>query len=352
MKLRLMILPVLFSAFIAKAQDPHFSQFTEHHPIINPALIGASDNLRITGGYRNQWQALGSAFTTYGVSLEMRGFGRKRRVGRFGFSRTRKTSRFALGAHAYHDKSADGSAVNTYGGLTLTTFIPLGSKSFVSMGFQGTYVQMRIDGTNYLYPNQYGPDGYDPSLPSSEKFDVSTLNYPDFAAGILYSYGHNVKGFTDDKEVKVKIGASAYHITEPALPYMSRSKDVLATRIVTHGEMLISTGGPRSSIAPSFMFQVQGSYTELTLGAHYRHYNTSTDSKYTGYFNRTTVAVGLYYRHNDAIIPTFLVEMQEQYAIGISYDIAISKVTNATYRGGLEIALRYTPPNAFLYAKR
>jgi type IX secretion system PorP/SprF family membrane protein len=352
MKRLSLILFGAFAAFTGMSQDMHFSQFNEHHQLLNPALTGASENLRITGGYRNQWLALGSSFNSFGASLEMRGFGRKKRVGRFGFSRTRRESRFAAGISAYRDKSGDGSFINTQGALTLATFVPLGNKSFVSLGFQGAYVQSQLDGSNFLYPDQYGTDGYDPGLPSFDKAASASFGNFDLAGGILWSYGHNVKGFTDDKEIKVKAGVSAFHINEPALPYMKNSKDVVHTRLVGHMEMIISLGGPRTSIAPVVLYEIQGSYAELVAGAMYRFYNTSTDSRYTGYFNRTTMAFGLYYRHNDAIIPNLLLEMQEQYAIGISYDISISKVTNATYRGGLEVSLRFTPPSAFLYQKR
>jgi type IX secretion system PorP/SprF family membrane protein len=353
MKIRALYILLSIAAYHkAGAQDIHFSQFNEHHPLVNPALTGAADNLRVSAGYRSQWQALGAAFTTYGASVELRGFGRKKKVGRFGFSRTRKTSKIALGVSAYRDKSGDGSFINTQGGLSLATFIALGNKSFLSVGFQGTYVQSQVDAATFIYPNQYGSSGYDPGVPSFEKLNTSTVNYPDFAGGILWSYGHNVKGFTDDKEVKVKLGASAYHITEPRLDYTKKSVGVASMKLIAHAEMLISIGGPRSSLAPTALYMVQGSYSEIMAGVMYRFYNTSTDSKYTGYFNRTTLAFGLYYRHFDAIVPTFLVELQEQYEIGVSYDIAISQVTRATIRGGLEISLRYTPPSAFLYQKR
>ena len=71
------------------------------------------------------------------------------------------------------------------------------------------------------------------------------------------------------------------------------------------------------------------------------------ESKYTGLLKETAILLGVYYRVGDAIIPSFMFEMAN-YAVGISYDINISSLTEASEgAGGFEISFRYITPNPF-----
>jgi hypothetical protein len=48
-----------------------------------------------------------------------------------------------------------------------------------------------------------------------------------------------------------------------------------------------------------------------------------------------------------------LLEWQEQFAMGLSYDVNVSKLAGtSSARGGFEITLRYTKPKPFLYQKK
>jgi hypothetical protein len=60
---------VLF-ALQAKAQDAHFSQYSELSAIINPALGGVIHDTRVTAGYRTQWGSVAKSYQTYGIAFE------------------------------------------------------------------------------------------------------------------------------------------------------------------------------------------------------------------------------------------------------------------------------------------
>lgn len=47
------------------AQENYFSYFSNQYLFINPAQVGLSKYTRLSSAYRNQWPAMGNAFTTY-----------------------------------------------------------------------------------------------------------------------------------------------------------------------------------------------------------------------------------------------------------------------------------------------
>jgi len=345
------ILLCLLVALEVNAQDTQFSQFNEHHSLLNPALIGANDNLRIVGGHRNQWKQAGSPFSTYGLGVEVRPMGRKKKVGRFGPSRGRKVGRIGGGLSVYNDKSADGAFKQLQANLALATYIPTGNKSFFSAAVQGGFMQFTLDGSNLVYPSQFDGVGYTNTVPSGESWSGRTINANDLAAGLIWSYGHNVRGFTDQREVKFRIGFAAYHLLPNNLNYINRSTNKLLPRYSGHMEVIHSLGNMNYSLASTLMYQMQGPFTQFTAGSMLRFYSRH-DTRYTGNLKRTTLGLGVYHRVKDAVIVTFLVEWLEQYSVGLSYDVSVSKMRYAAYRGGLELSLRYTPPGAFLYQHR
>ena len=333
-------------------QDTQFSQFNEHHSLLNPALIGANDNLRIVGGQRNQWKAIGAPFSTYGLGVEVRPPGRKKRTGgRYSSKRGKKVGRIGGGLSVYSDNSADGTFKQLQANLALATYVPTGEKSFFSAAMQGGFSQYTLDGSKLVYSSQFNGTSYSSTLPSGESWGGRTLNTNDLAAGLIWSYGHNVRGFTDQREVKFRIGVAAYHLLPTNLHYLNRSTNVLLPRYCGHVEVIHSLGNMNYSLASTLMYQMQGPFTQITGGSMLRFYSRH-DTKYTGNLKRTTLGFGVYYRVKDALISTLLIEWHEQFSTGISYDFSTSRMRYASYRGGMEISLRYTPPGAFLYQRR
>ncbi len=69
---KLYILSGLLIAFLAQEvqgqQDPQYTQYMYNMNVINPAYAGSKESLSITGLYRNQWNALDGAPTTFTFS--------------------------------------------------------------------------------------------------------------------------------------------------------------------------------------------------------------------------------------------------------------------------------------------
>ena len=94
------------------------------------------------------------------------------------------------------------------------------------------------------------------------------------------------------------------------------------------------------------MFLNQGPLKEINAGALIR-YAIRRESKYTGFLKAVSIYGGIYYRTGDAIIPTFLFEVAN-YALGLSYDMNVSPLTEASNgKGALEISFRFINPDPF-----
>ncbi len=337
--------------FFLRSQDLHFSQFNENPALVNPALAGANGYVRASTVYKNQWRSVTSPYKTMGASVDMRTTGKRKRAGKFGYARDREQGLLGGGLAVYRDRAGDGLLGLTQLNLTISTFVPTGKRSFLSVGLQGAYVQRKLEYSNYVFPNQYNGLGYDSNMDSRELLDAHSFRYIDVAGGLLWSFGQDERTFVSHREIKGKIGASAYHVTQPPQNFIDPSKASLLMKYVAHGDVLISLND-FMAIAPSFIYQMQGQSTELIAGALYKYYTTG-DTKYTGFVKRTTLGMGAYYRNNDALILLFLLEFKENYAIGLSYDIQTSNLSGASRRrGGLELTLRYRSANSFLYQRR
>ncbi len=339
-------------ALRGSSQDIHFSQFSENPSLLNPALTGAS-GLRASLNYKNQWKSVSTPYKTYGASFEMRSpsLGGQR-DGEFG-SKTAETKagRFGAGISVYKDKMGDANLSLSQANLSIAYFLRTGSKSNLSLGVQGSYSQRRLDNSKFIFPNQYSGSGYDPGLNSNEAFGQQNFSYMDAAAGLLWTYDDEERRIRDHKHVAARIGFSAYHLLQPKQKYLVNGKDAIPFKYVSHGDFHISIQNTGIAIAPSYLLQLQHTATEVIAGVMVKYY-TSNDTKYTGYLKRTSYGLGAYYRNQDAAIIYALLEWEEQYAVGLSYDLNISPLSKASgLRGGLELTLRYNAARTFLYQK-
>jgi len=344
----------IFYTLKSLSQDLHFSQFNENHALVNPALTGVTDPLRASLTYRDQWRSISTPYRSFGVSVESRlNNSSWQQVDKFRSMtfKERSVGRLAWGLSVYGDKAGTGNLNSTNAIFSLATFVPVSKKSFISLGLQGSFVQRRLENGNLIFPNQFNGYGYDANMPQNEKITATNYNYFGLAGGAIWSYGQQEKRIASNRQVKGNLGVSFYHITAPHNGFFS-NKEALMMKYIVHGDLYFAPANFNTAILPSFILQRQGSSTEFMAGILLKYY-LFNDSKYTGNVKRSSIGYGIYYRNQDAMIIALNFERQEQYAIGISYDVNLSRlVTATTSRGGLEISLRYTPPKAFLYQKK
>ena len=351
MKKNLLASVIILLASGAYAQDIHFSQFYEFPSQLNPALVGVTKNIRASLQYKNQWGSVTVPYKTYGATFEMKFNQKTWEQGANNQFFKKAGKNLAWGISVFSDKAGDGDMGLTQASFSLSSPVALNEQNTLAIGIQGSFAQRSVDYSKLIWPNQYSGSQYDRNLNSGENFSASKFTYGDFAAGLLWTYGKGEMYMTANDEVKANAGVSVYHISRPKESYLSNTSEVLNMRFVVHGGMAFGIRNTTLDIAPSFMLNYQGPSKEILFGTLFK-YNLQEDSKYTGNIKSTIVSVGGYYRNNDAIIPTLLLEMG-QYALGISYDVNISDLNTASSsRGGIEVAFRFVTPNPFLYTNK
>ncbi len=304
----------------AKAQDPHFSQFFASPLTLNPALTGRFDGeIRVAGNYRNQWPSINRAFTTTTVGLDMA----------VAQSLLPEEDRLALGILAFTDQQADGALKNTYYALSAAYHKGLDEDGFhsITIGFQGTYAQKRLNTEKLTFEDQLRGDGF--TGITNEVFDARQINvnYIDLNAGLLFS------GVTAS-DISYYLGASVYHINRPYESFRG-GKYQLAQRYSIHAGGYYQVG-QTTILHASALYQTQAGARETILGAAIG-FNLNDDWDYSP----TNFYAGTWYRIGDALIPYIGLEYGTM-RFGASYDVTTSQLSSVnSARGGFELSLLY-----------
>src|SRR5215208_2429233 len=193
---------VLSATLLTYAQDPNFSQFFVSPLTLNPALTGKFDGvLRVAGNYRNQWPTINNAFTTYTVSAD--GGILRNHIPEF--------DQFGIGLMVFSDKSGNGVLQNNFIALSTAYHKALDENGFhqIGLGFQGTYVNKRLDVLGLHFEDMLRSDGF--TGITSEDFSGKnrlSVSYVDINMGFLYNGSTN--GLNN-----FYIGSSMYHVNRP-----------------------------------------------------------------------------------------------------------------------------------------
>ncbi len=310
---------LVLSCFIGSAQDPNFSQFFASPLTLNPAFTGKFNGLvRVAGNYRNQWPTINNAFTTGTVSLDM------------GILKNSlpEMDQFGLGVMAFSDRGGNGILQNNY--LTMSTSYHKaldedGYNQF-GLGFQGTYVNKRLDRSSFKFEDMLRSDGFTGITQETFSGTSLSVSYFDLAAGFLYNG-------TTNGDNNVYAGLSMYHITKPKEVFQ-RGEYFIAPRYTLSAGARFPLG-EFNAINVSGNFSHEANAKNLVIGGAYE-LNVGADP-----VSPTNLYLGSWYRWNDAVIPYIGLEFGE-FHIGASYDVNISQLRpGSNTRGGAEISLIY-----------
>ena len=299
---------MMLCAYVAQAQDPHFSQYYANPLYLNPAFAGSERCPRFIMNYRNQFPAFG-AYQTYSAS----------------FDQYSPALRGGLGLMVMRDDAGSGTLTTTEASGIYSHHLKVSRKFSILAGFQATFRQRALNWGDFTFPDQIDPF-YGFVLPTSEVPPGSTTNnHFDLSMGLI--------GYTKN----FFFGLAAHHLTQPNEAFFTESK--LPFKFTAHmgANIAISKKRLHNSIQnyliPNLVFQNQGPFTQVTYGLA---------------FARNGIAAGLGLRQNsvniDALIITlgFLPE-NTPWRIGYSYDYTISEFSNAG-GGAHEVSLAYQFP--------
>lgn len=318
-----------------RAQDFHFSQFRETPMLINPAQTALQKDIRIILNYKDQWKTVASPYKTYAVS------------GEFAINRLKNDKRYlAVGFQILSDKAGDSKMGTTAGLFSLNSILKVADYQRVSVGLVGGLGQRSVSTADLKWGSQYDGTSYVSALSSGEAINGITKNFADIGGGICWNYSHSERYISAQDGIKATAGISAFHFGLPKYSFQSNKSERLNTKIIAHASVAYGMENTNAMIIPEFIFVKQGSLQEVNLGVIYK-FIIKEESKYTRFNKASAFSIGAHYRVKDALIFTTLIEYTN-YSVGFSYDVNLSKLTNASKsKGGLEISLKFTTPNPF-----
>jgi type IX secretion system PorP/SprF family membrane protein len=321
---------LLSCSLLSRAQDPNFSQFFASPLTLNPALTGKFDGVfRVAGNYRNQWPSIYNAYTTGTVSVD--GSILKNSIPEF--------DQFGLGVMAFSDKAGNGVLQNNYVALSTAYHKALDENGFhqLGLGFQGTFVNKRLDVTKVKFEDQLQSDGF--TGVTSEIFtqDQIALSYFDMNLGLLYNG-------TSDGNNNFYVGASMYHVNRPKESFHG-GQYLLDPRVTFQAGGRIPMGA-LDALHLSAIHSRQTNNVNTVIGGAYM-INVSQGER-----SETNLYLGSWYRVGDAIIPYIGLEFGDLH-IGATYDVNLSGLKPASnLRGGAEFSLIYIKKASDPFAKR
>jgi type IX secretion system PorP/SprF family membrane protein len=289
----LLLTSVMTTFKTARAQDPEFTQFYANPLYLNPALAGSNICPRIAINYRNQWPGIAGTYVTTSASFDRFVYGIKS----------------GIGVLVTNDRAGQGT-LNTFNASGIYSYQLQVNRSFsLNFGLQGTYGEKSLDWSKLTFGDMIderrGFVKYTHEVRGNSK-----KSFVDFSAGVL---AFSKKFFA---------GFAAHHLTQPNEGLIGESK--LPVKFTGHAGAIIPVGDKSSetSISPNVLYQRQQDFQQLNLGV---------------YITKGALVGGLWYRNQDS----FIVLLGVQHGvmkIGYSYDVTVSKLTNAS-AGSHELSL-------------
>lgn len=299
------------------AQDLHFSQYYNSPLNTNPANTGfiPDADYRIGVNYRNQWNSiLNVPYKTMSAWGDAQLFRDRLETGWLG-----------VGGLILSDVAGSGSLRSDKFYASVAYHQELGLHSLLSAGFNLGYASKRIDPTNLKFPDQFNGKFFDGSISPGVEFTNTTTSYFDLAAGINYAY-------FPQENVYLNLGYSVQHVNKPRETFFGDNTDAgkIAMRHTVFINALLKVN-PRLIINPNAYFTMQAKAYQVNGGMN-ANYNLSE-------YGDKQLIFGLYYRHNDAVIPVagFVVK---NISFTFSYDATISSLKSFNnYRGAAEFSI-------------
>ncbi|HTN45630.1 MAG TPA: PorP/SprF family type IX secretion system membrane protein [Flavipsychrobacter sp.] len=307
-----------------KAQDIHNTQYFATPLTLNPANTGLVQcDLRAAVSYRNQWSSVSPyPYTTTIASFDMATLKGKLNNG----------DALGIGVTAFYDQAGTGGYTNLSIGPSIAYHKALGveKQHTLSLGVQAVLAQKSINFSKLTFEDQYQFGGTQINPQTTESFPRGDLNYPDFAAGLMYSGRLN-------EHSTAYAGFSAYHLTAPVEKFLATGPEHKI-----HRRYSAYLGGAfdlneNVVLYASGLFHSQAASTEVVLGSAVGFVlNPGYDPEYQ---KSTLLYIGSWYRFGDAISPYVGLSWTKM-QIGLSYDVTLSNFAAATNsNGAFEVSL-------------
>ncbi len=306
------------------AQDIHYSQFYNAPEILNPALTGIFyGDVRFMGHYRRQWENVPVDYLTFSGTYDMKLYPKKSKNNNF----------FGLGINFNYDNAGFSKLAHSNLQLGGSYSMELDKNIFLTAGVQVGFSNRNFKEGDLTFNNQYDDalSMFDPTLPTGEDFDNTSIFYADVSAGL------NLRMQKENRRTKLDLGGAIYHINQPRQEFFDDSDSKLPGRFAVYALGAVKLFEAMDLLVRGTA-QFQSSYREYVPGASIQIWLDQRRGRELAF------QAGCNFRLNDvtdAIIPT--VELHYRtLGVGFSWDVNVSDFQIATEdKGGPEIWVSY-----------
>lgn len=311
MKQRILLSCFVIALKCAHGQDPAFSQFFSSPLNINPALTAKINaDWRVISNFRDQWIGPASPYTTGTISYD-----RKILQHKIPNVHEEKNT-LGVGGMLMYDYAMDGIVKSTYASANISYDVVLANGNTVhrlGAGFGATYGRRTVDFSRLTWEEQWvGYAGFNTNLPSGETALSNMKPWFSASAGLIYS-------ITSEK-TNFDIGAAGFHLNTPKQTFLQDKNQRLAMRRVAHANFeTFIKDDLVLNVNTIYQYQDEAQYYSFGGGLGYYVPNNPD----------VLVNAGIWYWSKNAIIP-YVGFMYKNFQVGLSYDVTISKLKEAT----------------------
>ncbi len=299
---------LLSTMWVARGQDPQFTQFFANPLYIAPSYAGASQGHRAVLSYRDQWSFVPNMYRQLSVSYDI----------------NVASLRSGFGVFAMGDLAGDGLLGTVLAGLVYSYSVEMTPEWSFRPGLGLFYTQMGVNYNRLKFGDQLNTDPISPT--SIQMQGTATVFDIDVSASVLFHSVNSWVGFTMD------------HILRPKNSFYDKTqrKDFKFTLF----------GGHRFVISQLYRRGVDQS---VTVTGTLRNQNKHFQMDIGGYWFKYPLLVGVWYRGlpflketyfgSDAV--SFMAGCRfDSFQVVYSYDLTVSSLTPST-GGSHEISLTY-----------
>ncbi len=307
---------------ITAQQDKHFSMFYASKSQINPASAGFFEgDFHLFTNFRNQWTKVSdNPFRTISGAFDTRFEAGNGFVG--------------TGINFYNDMAGASNYTVTQVIVPINYAIKLNSASHLSFGLAPGFYQRSIKNSNITWDSQWTGIEFNTALSSGEVVPTQNLSVGrfDLGAGVYYQ-GHL------NKYSWIAFGVSAAHLTKQKINYFTIDNG-LYRRLSFQFYGSFGQNNSNFTLKPRAIGTWQGPNSYYVLGSGF-DFMLKGNSLHTGYFQRTSIEFGTYFRVKDALILNAIFQMSGL-SVGASFDLNVSSLNVASGGfGAMEFFLSY-----------
>ena len=296
------------------AQDVRFAQSYANPLRINPAIMGASREIKFGLNYRSQWSIIEKGYKTYSFTAI------------YPIILKDENGKVDIGVTAMNDKA--GAFSTSDFALALDYSKEISPNSNLCLSLMGGYVQKSVDVSTQTFDSQYLMGTYSASNPTNESAINTSVSHPDLGFGFLWFFNPNRK----ESKINAYAGLAGFHLNQPNQS-LTGSEAKLPMRFSYQAGLKIF-GKSKVDLSPAIRVNNQNGNVEPAAGLYVNYH-----------FNDEFVFVfGGWYRVHDAnaIVVGF---EHSNFTFGYSFDMINSGLNdekNSVSAHELTLSIKFT----------